>query len=569
MKTLAKAALCALYKYSGAMRLQEATARRRGRSFLAVLLFHRVTDAIPPDGLTVGTGLFRRICRMLRRGFRVVPLAEVFRLLRSGEAFPPRTVAVTFDDCYRDNLDAARVLAEHGLPACFFLPTAYVGTDAVMPWDRHLPRMPNLTWDEVGEMAALGHEIGSHTVTHPDMALVSEEQARRELTESKKVIEDRLARPVPPLLCGFFPLERQRRYKGLPVGVLRLWRHLHCFLGTPLLLARHAREALAALFDWLRADRLGAPLLELDHVTGDGPFQHLLLENLARHRRFSHVVEAHTRALLVRGRDAEDYLSRAVSGGSRKELRRQRKRLGEAGKLEWLALGPGDDVAAWVERFLEPLGADVDEGDGVCSDYLNVLAERGSEARVARALVRALVAGAFGGWHEVVLSAMDGGGVMPGLLSEALAEAGLRVSCDTTGAAPYVPLLATWDAYLKALSKKNRYSVTSALRRFEAWAEGTAELRRAGTPAELEEGKRVLQRLHGQRWREAGGTGAFAAPRFAAFHDAVMPRLLDGGALELAWLLVRGEPVAAAYDIVWNGKVLYYQCGWDCRPCSC
>ena len=44
-------------------------------------------------------------------------------------------MAITFDDCYRDNLFAARVLAEHGLPATFFIPTKYVGTDQVFPWD--------------------------------------------------------------------------------------------------------------------------------------------------------------------------------------------------------------------------------------------------------------------------------------------------------------------------------------------------------------------------------------------------------------------------------------------------
>ena len=93
---------------------------------------------------------------MLRRRFRVVPLAEVFDTLRSGRDMPPRTVAVTFDDCYRDNLFAARVLAEHGLPAAFFVPTGFVGTDRVFPWDRGLPSMPNLTWDEVREMVRHG-----------------------------------------------------------------------------------------------------------------------------------------------------------------------------------------------------------------------------------------------------------------------------------------------------------------------------------------------------------------------------------------------------------------------------
>src|SRR5262249_34722051 len=184
-------------------------------------------------------------------------------------------------------------------------------------------------------------------------------------------------------------------------------------------------------------------------------------------------------------------------------------------------------------RRLEPLGADVDEGDGVCSEYLNVIAERGAEARVARALARALVGGAFGRWHEVVLPALDGTGVMPGLLAEALAEAGLQVVTTETDSAPYIPLPATWDAYLKALPKKKRYSVSSALRDFDAWAAGRAELRRAGTPAEVEEGRRVLQDLHGQRWQQAGEGGAFAAARFRAFHAAVMPRLLEEGALEL------------------------------------
>jgi CelD/BcsL family acetyltransferase involved in cellulose biosynthesis len=210
---------------------------------------------------------------------------------------------------------------------------------------------------------------------------------------------------------------------------------------------------------------------------------------------------------------------------------------------------------------LEPLGADVDEGDGVCSDYLNVIAERGAEARVARALARALVAGDFGPWHEVVLPVLDGEGVMPGLLAEALAETGLQVATSETDRAPYIPLPATWDAYLKALPKKKRYNVTSALRAFDQWAEGRAELRRAGTLAEVQEGARILQDLHGQRWQQAGEGGAFAAARFRAFHAAVMSRLLEEGALELAWLLVRGEPVAAAYNIVWNGKVSYYQCG--------
>jgi CelD/BcsL family acetyltransferase involved in cellulose biosynthesis len=212
-------------------------------------------------------------------------------------------------------------------------------------------------------------------------------------------------------------------------------------------------------------------------------------------------------------------------------------------------------------RRLELLGADVDEGDGVGSDYLNVIAERGAEEAVAQALARALTAGVFGSWDEIVLPAMDGEGVMPSLLSAAFTRAGLATTCLVTGAAPYIPLPATWEAYLKRLTAKNRRFLLRSLEEFDAWA-GESSSRHVTSRAELVEGQRILTALHGERWAAAGLTGVFQPRRrSAAFHDAVLPLLLDAGALELFWLAVRDEPVAVLYNIAWNGKVYFYQSG--------
>jgi peptidoglycan/xylan/chitin deacetylase (PgdA/CDA1 family) len=196
LRDVAKASLCGLYKYSGAMAVQERIAYWAGRRAAAVLLFHRVCDDIPSDGVTVGMRWFRRLCELMRDRFHVVPLDEALRLVGTGTSLPRRTVAITFDDCYRDNLHAAQVLAEFGLPACFFVPTQYVGTDHVFAWDRGLKTMPNLGWDDLHEMVRLGHEIGSHTVSHADLGLVGVEEARRELHDSKKTLENRLGRPA-------------------------------------------------------------------------------------------------------------------------------------------------------------------------------------------------------------------------------------------------------------------------------------------------------------------------------------------------------------------------------------
>jgi peptidoglycan/xylan/chitin deacetylase (PgdA/CDA1 family) len=196
MNSFAKSAVSAVYKYSGAMHAQERVAYWSGRRFATVVLFHRVTDEIPEDCLTVTTTWFRGFCALMRDRFHVVPLAELYRQLQAGETPAMRTIAITFDDSYRDNLFAARVLTEHGLPATFFIPTKYIGTDHVFDWDIGLTKMANLSWAEVLEMQQLGHEIGSHTVSHPDMGRIGPAEAKFELSDSKKMLEDQLQRPV-------------------------------------------------------------------------------------------------------------------------------------------------------------------------------------------------------------------------------------------------------------------------------------------------------------------------------------------------------------------------------------
>lgn len=195
-KTACKAAAFGAYKHLGLMRLQEGLRRLVATPSMTIFLFHRVTDAIPADGLTVGTTWFRDFCRLMKAHYRVEPLAEVIRIANAGETPPRRTVTITFDDSYADNFEAARVLHEHGLPATFFIPTQYIDSSHRFPWDNHLPELPNLTWTQVKQMAAWGHEIGSHSVSHPDFGQLDDAAAMKELLDSRLAIEERLGQPV-------------------------------------------------------------------------------------------------------------------------------------------------------------------------------------------------------------------------------------------------------------------------------------------------------------------------------------------------------------------------------------
>jgi CelD/BcsL family acetyltransferase involved in cellulose biosynthesis len=212
-------------------------------------------------------------------------------------------------------------------------------------------------------------------------------------------------------------------------------------------------------------------------------------------------------------------------------------------------------------RRLEWLASGEAEAEEIGSDYLGLIAERGKEAAVVEAFAAAIAKDKLGPWDELVLPAMNAESPAAPLLARVLAEAGIATTSETTASCPYIALPASFEQYVASLTSAGRYLVTRSLRDLDDWAKGDLELHDVRSASELDEGKQILKRLHGERWGADGRSGVFGSPRFAAFHDEVMPLLLAAGALELLWLTVRGDPIAIVYNIVWNGKVYFYQSG--------
>jgi peptidoglycan/xylan/chitin deacetylase (PgdA/CDA1 family) len=87
-------------------------------------------------------------------------------------------------------------LANAGVTATIFLTASYIGTDQLPTLTRtsFVPRP--LDWTQVTEMQRHGIDFGSHTLTHALLSQVSPGEARREIRESRRLIEDRLSAPV-------------------------------------------------------------------------------------------------------------------------------------------------------------------------------------------------------------------------------------------------------------------------------------------------------------------------------------------------------------------------------------
>jgi CelD/BcsL family acetyltransferase involved in cellulose biosynthesis len=144
------------------------------------------------------------------------------------------------------------------------------------------------------------------------------------------------------VLCGLFPIAYRR-------GRAELWKHRSCYLSTPLLRRGFAQAAMRCFFDHLERR---AGLVRLEDVPGEGPFHLHLVDELNRRCWPSLLSGWYTRALFRPASSCEEFLERALNAKRRKELRRQRARLAELGRLELCELGPGEDPAPWIREFL-------------------------------------------------------------------------------------------------------------------------------------------------------------------------------------------------------------------------
>jgi biofilm PGA synthesis lipoprotein PgaB len=124
------------------------------------------------------------------RGLTPVSLDALVTHLRTGLPLPPQPILLTFDDGYAGHYDYVYpLLQKYGYPAAFSIYTQAVGQTV---------GRPKMTWAQLREMAQNPLiTITSHSVTHPaDLRLLTDGDLERELTESKRILERELGRPI-------------------------------------------------------------------------------------------------------------------------------------------------------------------------------------------------------------------------------------------------------------------------------------------------------------------------------------------------------------------------------------
>src|SRR4051812_19728616 len=166
--------------------------RRLAERGMPIFTYHKISE--PPHGtrdpfLYVSPKNFDSQLAGLRRMGRTsgtLPEAAAWTPVGSKKA------VITFDDGFGDVLaNGLEILARHQFRAIQFIVADFLGRKNEWDIAKGDIAEPLMNQEQIREWLAAGHEIGSHTMTHPNLRHLSASDAREEIIGSKKSLEDR------------------------------------------------------------------------------------------------------------------------------------------------------------------------------------------------------------------------------------------------------------------------------------------------------------------------------------------------------------------------------------------
>lgn len=181
---------------------------------LPILMYHSVS--YNKIFFTVTPESFQKQMEWLHRNkCRVIRLKELADIIgRKGE-IPKKTAVLTFDDSFEDiYFNAWPVLKKYGFPAAVFTVTDFIGKEQRNESTGIL--FKTLRWEQIKEMHDSGLiDFEPHTCGHRELTKISPEEARKEILDSRRIIEEGLNKK-----CHFFAYPRGKYNQDI-VNILK------------------------------------------------------------------------------------------------------------------------------------------------------------------------------------------------------------------------------------------------------------------------------------------------------------------------------------------------------------
>ncbi|MBN3040855.1 MAG: polysaccharide deacetylase family protein [Candidatus Omnitrophica bacterium] len=151
-----------------------------------ILMYHSIDSSKVNSYAAVSRDNFQSQMDFIKQNrYNVISFYDYCRMLKENLPIPRKSVIITFDDGYKDNLKAIKVLKEHDFPAVFFIIFDKIG------------RQGYLSAEDISNFIEIpGLEIGSHTLSEAYLPEIGEEQLKQEIFDSKEKLEDKFNRKI-------------------------------------------------------------------------------------------------------------------------------------------------------------------------------------------------------------------------------------------------------------------------------------------------------------------------------------------------------------------------------------
>lgn len=167
-------------------------------------------------------------------------------------------------------------------------------------------------------------------------------------------------------LIGLVPLTYEYGYRRIPITVIKLWQHEHCFNTTPLIHRDHSAAAIAALVQCLKNDPLSY-LFILNELVADSALLQLLHDTFKANKLYyDHFFSRMRPYLDSSALSSTDFIKRKKL----KQLRQKENILRSKGTLRLHVTTEFDEVLNMYQKFLslEKQGWKGDSGSAICQN---------------------------------------------------------------------------------------------------------------------------------------------------------------------------------------------------------
>lgn len=129
-----------------------------------------------------------------KKGYKVISLSELADKIGRREEFPAKTIVITFDDSFEDiYFNAFPILKKYGFSATVFTVTDFIGKEQRNESTGIM--FKTLNRGQIKEMHNSGLiDFEPHTCSHRELPGISLQDARSDIFNSRKIIEDTLGK---------------------------------------------------------------------------------------------------------------------------------------------------------------------------------------------------------------------------------------------------------------------------------------------------------------------------------------------------------------------------------------